>query len=344
MKNDNKNIPWFLFPNLSIIEMVVFEAIIVLIIIMNSTHALTIPNGECQSFILFNETDNSTLNESICAGNSTIIYNITNVTNVTVVNVTNVTNITVLAGCNSTNITMWANSTATVNNATIACLGNLTTIQNITVVNATIPINYCYQNVNNLMGYSGVYRSDVCNITIISPPNISVAGCLPYQYYVPCPVCTACAACAECPAQRECAAPRVCEPSFIGELRECNNTLLLSLAELNTTKEDYAHQIEARNEIIEGQKQALTTIDGTVDKKVEEKTGNVNDMYAYALVAGLCCTIFFVYKSRQPSVTAMTGISEAITKERLDRLRAKRGGDLSGRTTDDAGAVEKGKS
>jgi hypothetical protein len=308
---------------------------------IGASFALTIPNGECQNFTLFNETDNSTLNESICAGNATIIYNITNVTNVTVVNVTNVTNVTIVTSCNVTSAVMWANSTLSVNNATILCLANSTTVvQNVTV-NATIPINYCYQNVNNIMGYSGVFRNDMCNITIVSPPNISVASCLPYQYNVPCPVC---AACTECPAQRECATPRVCEPSYLGELRDCNNSLAISLSEMNATQENYIHQLAARNEIIEGQKQALTTIDSSINDKVEEKTGNVNDMYAYALVAGLGCLIFFVYKARQPSTTQLSGISEAITKERLDKLRATRGGDFSGRTTDDAGAVEKGKS
>jgi hypothetical protein len=319
---------------------------VMILILMGISHASIIPNGECVNFTLFNATDNSSYLEEHCAGNATIIYNITNVT---VVNVTNVTNITILAGCNATNLTLWANNTTTINNATVTCLGNLTTIQNVTVVvvnnttvvNATIPTNYCYQNVNNVMGYSGVYRSDACNITIVSPPNISVASCLPYQYNVPCLVC---AACAECPAQRECAAPRVCEPSYLGELRDCNNSLAISLSEQNATQENYIHQLAARNEIIEGQKQALITIDDSVDKKVDEKTGNVNDMYAYALVAGLGCLIFFVYKARQPSTTQLSGISEAITKERLDKLRANRGGDFSGRTTDDAGAVEKGKS
>jgi hypothetical protein len=306
------------------------------LLLVGCSFALTIPNGECQNFTLFNETDNSRLNESICAGNATIIYNIT----------TNVTNTTIVQ-CNQTNATLWANDTITRNNFTVSCLFNITppticnnttlNVTNITVVvnnsSCTIPTNYCYQNVNRVAGYSEVYRSDVCNITVISPANISVAGCLPYQYYAPCQVCTACA---ECPAQRECATPRICEPSLAGELLDCNNSLIIALSDLNATKEDYVHQLAARNEIIEGQKLALTTIDSTVEKKVEAKTGDVNDMYAYALVAGLCCTIFFVYKSRQPTHAPLSGVGEAITKERLDKLRAKRGGD----THDDVAGVQ----
>ena len=309
------------------------------LLLVGCSFALTIPNGECQSFTLFNATDNSSYLEEHCAGNATIIYNVTNVTNLTV------------QGCAPINATLWANSSGTWNNATISCLFNITppvicnnttlNVTNITVVvnnsSCTIPTNYCYQNVDITMDYLSVYRNDKCNITIKSQANVTscpaAIACLPYQYYSPCPVCTACA---ECPAQRECAAPRICEPSYLGELRDCNNTLAITLADINATADNYAHQLAARNEIIEGQKLALTTLDSTVDKKVEAKTGDVNDMYAYALVAGLCCTIFFIYKSRQPSTTTMTGISEAITKERLDKLRAKRGGD----THDDVAGVQ----
>jgi uncharacterized coiled-coil protein SlyX len=324
--------------------------------------AFTIPNGECQNFTLFNETDNSTNLTEICAGNATIIYNITE----------NVTNITVQE-CNATTATLWANETGTFNNATISCLFNITppvectntttyvnVTQNVSVCNfttsitpttseqrlqnitgldvriAAIPATYCYQNTMRAMGYLELYRSDVCNITITSPVNNATCPaavtCLPFQYY------TACQSCETCEVCHECATPRICaEDDPAPRLRLAsleNETASQAISISNLTA-----LMASKDVIIASQKDALNTLDTTVDKKVDAKTGNVNDMYGYALLAGLCCTVFFVWKSRQPT-TSISGIGAAITKERLDKLREQRGGDANGGKTIDGKGME----
>jgi hypothetical protein len=344
------------------------------LLLVGCSYAFTIPNGECQNFTLFNGSanlsDNSTLpyyNETWCAGNATVIYNMTNVTNLTV------------QGCNSTNATLWANETGTFNNATISCLFNVTppvvcnntatyvnVTQNVSVpfcnysanVTATtsdqwitavdglnihilpIPQSYCYQNINRAAGYLEVFRNDVCNITVTTPATTTACPaavtCLPYQYNTPCQSCTTCEVCKECAAPRVCAEDDPAPKLLLASLQ--NETAAQSISISNLTA-----MLASKDDIIRSQKDALNTLDVTVDKKVEAKTGNVNDMYGYALVAGLCCTVFFVYKSRQPQSTPLagSGIGAAITKDRLDKLRQQRGGDENGRNTDDAGAVEK---
>jgi hypothetical protein len=301
------------------------------LMLVGCSFAFTIPNGECQNFTLFNATDNSTLNETICAGNATIIYNVTNVTNLTVVQ------------CNATNATLWANSTGTFNNATISCLFNVTppiTCTNTTTyVNVSVPIptNYCNQNTSRTLGYLEVYRNDVCNITIISPANAtpSCPACLPYQYYTPCETCRTCETCPSCPAPVECAPPRICETPDVIRLAFLENDTIEKGKSINNLTELLA----SKEIIMASQRDALNTLDVSIDRKVEAKTGNVNDMYGYALVAGLCCTVFFVYKSRQPQGTPLagSGIGAAITKERLDELRKQRGGNSDGKTVDGKG-------
>jgi hypothetical protein len=121
---------------------------------------IVIPAGTCQNFTLFNESDNSTSVQSICAENATIIQNITEnityscpevtmtmyanstrtVNNVTVTCIGNTTFQEVpVPFCNATNGTLWANSTGVFNNATVTCLGNLTVVENITNLTTYCP-------------------------------------------------------------------------------------------------------------------------------------------------------------------------------------------------------------
>lgn len=279
---------------------------------INTTYNITA--GSCLTDIVSNDT--------YCAENATIVYNVTNVTNVTTVT------------CNATNTTLWANSSITINNQTVECFTNTTIVyQNQTVyVNVTqnvstpIPANYCYENILiNPMSYQQVFRNDRCNITAIAPPNASQSicpapvTCLPYQYYTPCQTCEVCAACETCEVCQECAPPRVCQTAeeLCGE----------AVSKINSTifgEGGYVMQLAAKDEIIKTQRDTLVTIDGKIEKEVDEKTGNVNDMYAYALIAGIGCISFFIWKSRQPDVKTLSGVSEAITKERLDNLRKQR--------------------
>jgi hypothetical protein len=75
---------------------------------MGAAHAsLTLPAGTCQNFTLFNETNNSTILQEICAENATVVENYT---------------------CQEVNLTIWANSTRYINNVTISCLQNVSTV------------------------------------------------------------------------------------------------------------------------------------------------------------------------------------------------------------------------
>lgn len=261
-----------------------------------------IPNGECLNLTVLNETDNSTWNETYCAGNATIIYNITE--NITY-NVTNVTNVTVVQ-CNATNATMWANSTATFNNATVTCLSNFTVIINNTIyMNATVPSAYCYQNIKQTMGYLEVFRNDVCNITITSPSD----KCTPCAVCQTCPTCPTCAVC------QECAAPRICE--------ECNNETFIyqanactaQLAELNTSAKNYAYELAVER----NKSSQYLSLEQLTEQKSEEAAEPINttlQVLFFGAVAG-----FVVWRIKIAGHASSQPFPRENSVENIERLK-----------------------
>jgi hypothetical protein len=216
-----------------------------------------IPIGECNTYELLNGSNetvcalipamleislnasdannssfiNTTRGVSVsCVGNTTTqIISIINTTNIT-----NVTNITYF--CPPVSLNMYANSTTTINNATISCFGS--------VVNTTIPTNYCYENVLiNPTDYSQVYRSDKCNITVVSPPDKpATSQCLPYQYLSPCviPPGESCPAAEPVPCTSTCPECPFCpnaEPLRTA-IMEANNTIISLSEKLNRTQNE----------------------------------------------------------------------------------------------------------
>lgn len=293
-----------------------------MLMLAGCSFAFTIPNGECQNLTILNETDNSTLLTEICAGNATVVYNITNITNITVVE------------CNATSATLYANSSGTFNNATITCLTNSssspvgekctnTTIYVNQTVNQTVFVNnetFCKENVNiNPMAYQQVFFSSKCNITIVAPANQTTCpacptcqactACLPYQYNAPCAVCET------CPQARECAAPRVCA--------EDNQTAKLLLASLqNQSVEDMMKinnltvQLKAKQELLDGAKSIPTTVNAAVTTATEPVNTGVEAMLAAVFVVGC----FSIYKARERRTPQLPKI---LTEDRIKSLAEK---------------------
>jgi hypothetical protein len=170
---------------------------------------LTLPAGTCQNFTLFDEGTNSTLNETICAENATVVQNITyscpevtmtmyanstrTLNNVTVTCLGNTTIQEVpVPFCAPTNATLWANSTEVVNNATVTCLGNLTVVENITqnvtyscpevsmtmLANSTRTINNatitCTSNASSVCSFSDSVTPGASDILLQNVSGLSV--------------------------------------------------------------------------------------------------------------------------------------------------------------------------
>lgn len=259
-----------------------------------------VPLGECQTFELMNGTNesicgripdllevglnasdannssylNTTRNIHITCTGSPIIENITIVENVTVLNVTNVTNVTNITytSCPPVSLTMYANSTQTINNATINCVQNSSAVvyqpvntcnlslnftpsaakqyfynasSNADIVFNEIPYNYCYDNVNQYISGNTVYRSDRCNTTLISQPVF-------INQSASCPAPVACATCPEIP---YCATE-----DFRLMAVEANNTVASLAAKLNTTQA----ALDGRD-----------SLESIVDKKVADRTSPI---------------------------------------------------------------------
>jgi len=82
-------------------------------------------------------------------------------------------------------------------------------------------------------------------------------------------------------------------------------------------------QLAGKDSIIADYREKQNTLDASIDSKVNAKTGNVNDMYGYGLLAFIGCVGFFVWKTRQPSGAGLVQ-NEAVTNEKIAEIRKLR--------------------
>jgi hypothetical protein len=275
--------------------------------------------------------DTQTVNNATvsCLGNLTMVENVTVVQNITVVNVTNVTQV-VNYTCPAVSLNMVANSTQTVNNATITCTGtntvittNITTVQNQCNFSATIdptsaaqvftnvsglnlvvnPIrnDYCYENKYETATDFRVWRSDRCNNTFMCQP--------PIQATCPTPTCTE-KVCEEC---ATCAAPVDCSPNITAAVEELNKTIYGNTG--------YLAQLSQRDGIINQYQTATNTIDTKIQTAVVKETGDIGLAYEWGLLAIIGLGGFWVFKSRQ--TPEPTRFGKAVTAETIADIKAR---------------------
>ena len=313
------------------------QIIIFVGLLLGFCHAQTvIPAGDCQNLTLFNATDNTSYIEEYCAENATIL-NITNVTNTTVQNITQNYYCPVLS------LTMWANSTQTINNATISCFGNAT-VQNFTTVNITnitenisacnfsanitptaseqrlnnitgldvrvsaIPTNYCYENRNETASGLAVFRSDTCNNTFFcQPPRCEVQSAP-----VSCPVCqdtttTSCPEPVACPESIECPVPDY--SNYTSQINELSNSIY--------GESGYSWQLQQKaTALADCQNNSMV-----LDAKIKQATGDVSNQWELALLTALAMGAFWLFKTRQHPEPSR--FHAAVTKDKIDEIKRK---------------------
>jgi hypothetical protein len=297
--------------------------LLIMAMTISTAWAVTIPSGQCQNFTLFDEMGNYSYLGEICAENATIIQNITIFENITY----NITQNITVQQCNATNATLWANSSGIFNNATVLCLSNissiintiscnfssnitpseseqrLTNVSGLDITIKAIPQNYCYQNAFQELNSLGIYRNDRCNTTVICRANVSE-----------CPVCEVCGTCPEpiaCPACETC---QSCENAAANAVYNCNQTIWGAGG--------YIEQLRIKDETAAQKSAALAEVEKSIDKKVDDKTGNINDTLMMMMLAGIVGLGAWVAKTRTAINTGKYG--KAISADEAEKLVPKK--------------------